>query len=968
MKKFLIILQVLLLCFFNCVFFNLSASAGVSGYGWRFDDYDGFLNGAAIDGLTISSKVTRGKTVHNLKGEYYRNYISFENDGNTSFSAVQFGMEDGYTVYVVADTLNSNPCLLWVGDKYRVISKGETKAYKFECSSGVESIFIEPSEAFEKIAQIRIYAIYVVPNNEYEVLEAGEGRYYRFDEFDFESTTITESIETDGLTVLANEDYSVSVDTGVADSEAGIRYHKSVDLDGAGNNSGRSISFTAEPMSDIYITARSSDGASQRTLYVTNKYSEDFYYEGENLDIAVDGTVRCYKITYTGEGEELYIRSKSSGIRIYDIRIVGHEESHSVVMGKSWNFSTNSAFTPCTITDETEIDGLKIYGSAAQKSYVSTVNESGYTKAVDLTEGTEVIESKIGFEIGDSSGIDKERKNKAILITARSNDGASPTAVYIIDKYGMLVGSFTANRTPVTYTIPYDGYNSELYLYTKNQPLRIYKIEITTYEGYDVVWNASDMETGVFTEYNGLSSISGSDLTVTENSRFYDGTTYQKTIKTNGSFSNWSNYIPTNRALKFTTAEPCYITILAYGTSSGTITQPMYITRAGKLVANLTLKHNDLTSNTVFLNKAETYYIFCPNGSIGVSYIELHMLNGDINGDLKTDKDDLTALRQMLYDSAGVDSALLEFADFDGSGSLDENDFSCLSDIVLEAGNYVPTYFSNKVWNMSSYTPDTTFAEEQELDGLVIIPKHSVETSPDVDLVGYGYQYYKGTQYSQALSLNGCSTLDTDKTVKYRGVKIYTSEPCDLVILVRTANTDDGNVPNLTVTKKGAIVSQTELLSESDQLDTTLQAVKVHLDEPNEYYIGNTTGGLRIFSISLTQSIEYDMSSEADLTVKQGDTEEVVLYASGISTGEKRFLLTYDSTKLKLESIKTQGRDLDTYVMEDIILSENITVEEFTEGCLIFTFTNDTDNFSGAVGVARFTVTKGGIATVNFAS
>lgn len=470
-------------------------------------------------------------------------------------------------------------------------------------------------------------------------------------------------------------------------------------------------------------------------------------------------------------------------------------------------------------------------------------------------------------------------------------------------------------------------------------------------ENYNIVWSADDMELGVLTEYNGLSSVTGEDVSVTNSSRSYNNVTYNQTIKTNGYTTINNNYIPTKRALKFTTTQPCYITILAYGTSSGTTTQPMYISRSGSVVSELTLTHSVLTKNTIFLDSADTYYIYCLTGSVGVCYIQLYYIQGDLNADALVNKDDMTLLRQLLLDTDEVSTEVLNRADVNEDSVINELDFTLLSQLVSDYGNYVPTYYVNKLWVFDKYWNSNviSYTEQTDIDGLVVIPPENGVSGMCMRIGGE--KYYNDIVYKTFIKTGGQMTLNDDKTAKQRSLSFFTSGPCNMTIFVRTSNTDTDNQPNITVTRKGEVVGQIDLLPSVEQSSEIMQVATIHLDKADQYYVGNTTGGLYIYCVLLTSE---NGKARTQLNLDKDEVAELIIEGVNLLDNNNYYMLEYDVDKVCLEKVKTQTRG-SNYEKYDIIFSENVeNVMKFDNGKYIFSIENEIDNWSGVVAILRF--------------
>ncbi len=370
---------------------------------------------------------------------------------------------------------------------------------------------------------------------------------------------------------------------------------------------------------------------------------------------------------------------------------------------------------------------------------------------------------------------------------------------------------------------------------------------------YNIEWNISDMPLGDFTEYNGLESVGKNDLTVVDSKRTFEGKTYSKALKTNGASAFGSNYVPQKRALKFSIEKPCYIDILAYGTSSDVDDVTANISRDGELIGTINLIHNSITSHTIYLNKADTYYIYCVTGSMGFSYIHLRYKNGDINADDIVDKDDLTLLYQILYNSSDFDDVTLSHADLNTDGKTDDKDRTLLTEKIKASGGYIPSYNCEKKWTMDKYESGAVYTKETDLDGLLIMPKPSGSTSKDVCLSSGNTKSYNGYSFSNYIDTNGAAGLNNDNTAKSRAIKLYTSEPCYVFLLVRVSNTNSTDEQYLKISVKGREYNDWELIRYNEQESNELQYVSFYLDRPDEYSIYNDTGSINIYQVILSR-------------------------------------------------------------------------------------------------------------------
>lgn len=491
----------------------------------------------------------------------------------------------------------------------------------------------------------------------------------------------------------------------------------------------------------------------------------------------------------------------------------------------------------------------------------------------------------------------------------------------------------------------------------------VYGSENVLSDNYNVLWNANDIPSGGFSEYNGLIAV-GDGITVNNSSRTYNNTIYFNTIKTNGSASVNNNCIPNKRALKFTVAQPCYITIRAYGTSSNTNEQPMYISKSGTVVAQLNLLHSELSENTVFLNSADTYYIYCLTGSVGICFINVHKIQGDLNLDTAVDKDDLTILHQMLYSKDGYSNDILDNGDINKDGAINDQDLICLNNLVANAGNYVPTYLNDKTWNIDNYYSDecVEYTEQTYIDGLEIIPA-PINSENNVYINKMGEKYNNGIAYNSFIKTSGGTTYNNDNTIKGRGIGFFTSGPCCVTFFVRVAN--EGTNNNLTVSAKNRIVKQCELLDSVQQGSSELQSVTVYLDKPDEYFVGDTVGGLYLYLIKLTP-LTFNVNNLSQCSMEVYENQSFAIMLDGNDLDEKiyNYVLNFDESMLQLEKITTQSR-LESVEIGGINASGNVVeVINLYGGGRVLSIDNNTSNWSGAVALLEFKALDTGSVTI----
>lgn len=454
-----------------------------------------------VNGLTLGKGIRCTSGVKTVRNVDFKGYILTSSDGNITEGYVKFYVNGNTDVHILAGLDSQN-----VKQETRTLTAyaeatkekqrmyvNEIDDYVYRYRGGAGYIYLYTGDKY-----LRIFAITARDYDPNEYRELGEGEKREWDMSNYKDSigTITSNTELDGLKIYANESRTMGINASTIYSPYGDVASCYVDMKGTGKYDGRYISFSVPKNSDIYVTARSGDGVSERKLIVRNAYYGisntdlprvmfDSITKSEDTYIEVNKDLNTYKMSYYGEGDELVLTSADSAIRIYKITIV--PRSTKGVSSKTWNISSNSNFTTGTYSDA-EIDGLRLINSNVVNTSVS-----GYSKAILIKSNVYNNAGKLRFNVSDSSQERGERVKRTITIKANTNINGTVLAVVNSAKY--LIGSYALSTDVKEYKFEYDGNYDELTVYTY----------------YDR--NSATASSYIYSIDNGIAEISGPDDT-----------------------------------------------------------------------------------------------------------------------------------------------------------------------------------------------------------------------------------------------------------------------------------------------------------------------------------------------------------------------------------------------------------------------------------------------------------------------
>lgn len=476
MKKLWVVLIMTLLGIIGAV--NASAATG-NERRWFFMDeqFESLSAGVlaqdiTIDGLTISKGNNIFKGSKRIRNILFKRWIITADYGSKNQGYVKFYVNGNTNIHILAGLNNErgdgDSKILTVyseaNNKYSNINIQEINEYVYEYRGNAGYIYLYTPQKY-----IRIFGIAAKDYVADEYASLGENEK---DEWDFASyrnlySNVTSNIDLDGMKLNATETYNMELGGSAYNkSYYGVGAYGYLNLKGTGQYNSRFISFSVPQNSDIYVTARSGDGVSERALIVRNtyfgvpdtdleKYSEYSDYL-EDTCLMVSGDIDTYKISYYGDGEDFVLSSADSGIRIYRITIV--PRVNKVVESKVWDISNNSKFTTGAYADAV-IDGLTI-----NNARIEQCNVSGYTKRIHIKGDPYDSAGKAKFNISDSSGSRGSNVKRTISVTA--NTDSVGIMLVLVNSEGYLVGCADLSTEIKEYAFDYTGTYDEISVYT----------------------------------------------------------------------------------------------------------------------------------------------------------------------------------------------------------------------------------------------------------------------------------------------------------------------------------------------------------------------------------------------------------------------------------------------------------------------------------------------------------------------
>lgn len=455
------------------------ASAANAGTGsvrrWSFMDQEfsglnGTLTGdVTVDGLTLSKGLVLNEASKCVRGIYLKKQLNTIEYGSKTNGYIKFYVNGNTDIHLLAgldsdrgDGPARNLTIYTEGNNQTVnIAVQKINDYKYEYRGGAGYVYVYTAGGY-----LRLFGIsakdYVA--DEYKQLGDNEKKEWDFNNY-YTMGVLSENRNIDGLDVFATDKYTVELKLSTVYSYYGNVRKGYLNVTGTGKYEGRFIRFSVPKNSDIYITARSGDGVTERNLIVRNSYygmpdTDLEKIEGisdylEDTCLKVSGELSTQKISYYGSGEEFELYSSDSGIKIYKITIV--PRVNKTVVNKTWDISKNNAFNT-GYYEETAIDNLSLY-----KASVLSYTDGGFSKRLAIKSDIYERAGKLKFNISDSSGTNGQRVKRTIHFKANAEfDGLM---LVLLNSEDYLIGCVELSTEIKDYSIDYTGTYDEIIAY-----------------------------------------------------------------------------------------------------------------------------------------------------------------------------------------------------------------------------------------------------------------------------------------------------------------------------------------------------------------------------------------------------------------------------------------------------------------------------------------------------------------------
>lgn len=306
--------------------------------------------------------------------------------------------------------------------------------------------------------------------------------FWNFSEDKFDSlSNITNSTSINGLTFNATAEKDMVIGHSV-EPVNDTRYGKFLKLQGEGNKDYRSISFDVNGSVDIYVVAKSSSSIVTRNLILASSKGLVYIQPVNKAD--------CYKLTYTGSADTLYLYSQNSGIDIYTIGYKRNDVQPVQTTNddnKDWTFDSEElasySQSNYITNDITTSDGLIIKASEEYPMHmVRTTNHKNgfkYYQAINLAGGSRYGKRQILFDV---------KKDMDIYITAAHSGSVSEIrklnvrgqfgedVIYSAD--GEDTNIINVTNQIKTYKLTYNGDGGKVLIHSLDNGIKLYRISV----------------------------------------------------------------------------------------------------------------------------------------------------------------------------------------------------------------------------------------------------------------------------------------------------------------------------------------------------------------------------------------------------------------------------------------------------------------------------------------------------------
>lgn len=459
------------ICFFILTMLSIISMAAITNASnerkWYFQDsqFDSISNGditsnVTTNGLTLGSGTNINFFYSPVKTLYFKRAIYTMKNGSKNSGYLKFSVNGATDIHILgrskSNEVDRNLTIYTTADnaEYNLNMTPETDDYVYQYRGGAGDVYLYTAGDGVKIFGItaKDYS-----ENEYAPLGESTRRVWEFENYKSYAGIINESINIDGMVLNASSENTMTIGLNSGNKEPyGNAKRTYIDLSGRVRYEGRFITFPVNRNSDIYITARSSDGINDRNLLVWNKYYGTPKTSLTSDVIKIGQNVETYKINYYGDGEDIIIGSEDSGIRIYEISVVPRVKK--VIDYNSWDISNSSNFTLGDYNNSV-IDGLNLL-KATIESNVNTGNK----KAIHIRSNVYGVGGRIKFDISDSSNPRGAAIKRTISLKAKSAYDEQVKLI-LINSSGLVIGCTNLTTEIAEYKFDYTGSYDSIYVY-----------------------------------------------------------------------------------------------------------------------------------------------------------------------------------------------------------------------------------------------------------------------------------------------------------------------------------------------------------------------------------------------------------------------------------------------------------------------------------------------------------------------
>lgn len=464
------IVSIIFILIFTFIYMNTVVNADTENERiWCFQDaeFKGVNNGVitsntTVNGLTLSNGIEIIISKSPIKTLYFTRAIYTMSNGSRNSGYLKFSLNGATDIHILerskSNEVSRNLTIYTTADGATsdITMTPDTDDYIYKYRGGAGDVYLYTAGDGVKIFSISAKDYNA---NEYAPLTEGTKKVWNFENYTDYLGVINENKNLDNLQIRATESNNMTIGNNSSYSKNSYGYTKRtyLDLSGRIRYEGRYITFPVNRDSDIYITARSSDGLSDRKLFVWNKYYSTPKMSLSDDYITVNGDMETYKISYYGDGEDFMLGSEDSGIKIFKISVVPRVSK--VIDYKKWDISNNSSFTTGSYTNST-IDGLSIINSTVENS-----TATGNQKAIHIRSRVYGQGGMIKFNISDSSKPRGEAVTRTITIKAKSAYDEQMKLV-LISSDDYIIGSTDLTTEIEEYKFDYTGSYDNICIYS----------------------------------------------------------------------------------------------------------------------------------------------------------------------------------------------------------------------------------------------------------------------------------------------------------------------------------------------------------------------------------------------------------------------------------------------------------------------------------------------------------------------